>query len=247
MKNLSEQDLAALLDRTLITRRSTPAVIKMRLRLKENTGELDEVQQFKILQRFCREDSSLDRALQKIGLPSIASLSLQPVSPEAGRLIQAFNRMLEIHWDGFGGSASSAPANTEQTEDLYPKPVKGGINMQVRILAGKDLVIRDLFTSDPYCVLQYKDDSYDVVQRFKTTVKRNTLNPFWKENFTFQGVTPEGTLHVEVWDKDRGDDDFMGRLKIPMASLSFSQESHQWYPLKEVESGMLRIQIIFPR
>lgn len=247
MKQLTEQELAEIFHAVLS--RPTQTVRRLRLRLREEgQRNCDELVQFRLLQRACREDSSLALSLEQAGLGPVATYALDPPSAEVGQLIQAFNCMVEDYWDEDGARVDLHRTEQVDSSTLMPRRGTGGFNMEVRVHAGKNLVVRDLFTSDPYCVLIYEDSSYDIVQRSQTEVQRNTCDPFWKDIHHFTHVHATGKLTIEIWDKDfTGGDDPMGKVEIPMEELDFRQESHAWYPVQEAESGQLRVRIQFSR
>ena len=53
------------------------------------------------------------------------------------------------------------------------------IVIQVSLIEGKNLDIKDVFTSDPLMVLQLSEQMYE------SRVKYNTLNPTWNQTFSF--------------------------------------------------------------
>ncbi len=78
----------------------------------------------------------------------------------------------------------------------------GGYTLIVRVESGRNMVIRDILTSDPYCILRYKDPGYAKVQEKRTSTCHSTLNPTWGEKLFFMDVGPRGRLKLEVWDED---------------------------------------------
>ncbi|KAA0042318.1 protein C2-DOMAIN ABA-RELATED 11-like [Cucumis melo var. makuwa] len=95
----------------------------------------------------------------------------------------------------------------------------GSGRLKVIVVQGKNLVIRDFRSSDPYVVVKLGK------QKAKTKVIKNNLNPVWNEELTFKiDAEPTGLLNFEVFDKDLFKrDDRMGRASInlqPMQSAS---------------------------
>ncbi|XP_038895157.1 protein C2-DOMAIN ABA-RELATED 11-like [Benincasa hispida] len=91
--------------------------------------------------------------------------------------------------------------------------------LKVIIVQGKNLVIRDFRSSDPYVVVKLGK------QKAKTKVIKSNLNPIWNEELNFTiGSEPTRLLNFEVFDKDLFKrDDKMGRASInlqPMQSAS---------------------------
>ncbi|KAF5188062.1 C2 domain-containing protein [Thalictrum thalictroides] len=90
--------------------------------------------------------------------------------------------------------------------------------VKVIVLQGKQLVVRDFRTSDPYVVVKLGN------QTAKTKVINSCLNPVWNEELTFSVTEPVEELKLNVFDKDRFKaDDEMGYAHLslqPMASTS---------------------------
>ncbi|CAG8503285.1 9341_t:CDS:2 [Paraglomus brasilianum] len=90
--------------------------------------------------------------------------------------------------------------------------------VKVVILNGEELTDKDpgADLSDPYVKLWV-----DGNPKQKSTVKKNTLFPFYDETFVFPLYSGSRKLHIEVWDKDSGrnKDDLMGRAVISLDSL----------------------------
>ncbi|XP_050408654.1 rabphilin-3A isoform X2 [Patella vulgata] len=71
--------------------------------------------------------------------------------------------------------------------------------------------------SDPYVKVYLKPDK-DKKSKYKTSVKKRTLNPEFNEEFVYEikhNELPKKTLEVTVWDKDIGKaNDFIGGVQI---------------------------------
>ena len=83
----------------------------------------------------------------------------------------------------------------------------------VNLMEGKNLIVKDITSSDPYCVLTVG------LQSSKSKTKYKTLNPIYNEPFSFSwnGVDQ---LVVEVFDKDEiTKDDHMGRVEVALDPL----------------------------
>ena len=61
----------------------------------------DEIRQFRQLQKACREDQELARELAEAGLGPVATMNTLRPDEKTGRLVQAFNRMIEDHWEDY--------------------------------------------------------------------------------------------------------------------------------------------------
>ncbi|KAL4223051.1 Double C2-like domain-containing protein beta [Mactra antiquata] len=74
--------------------------------------------------------------------------------------------------------------------------------------------------SDPYVKLYLKPDK-DKKSKFKTVVKKKTLNPEYHEEFTYHIKHTEvakKTLELTVWDRDIGKNDFIGGVQLGINS-----------------------------
>jgi hypothetical protein len=92
-----ERALAERLHAALGPLEAQPPVKRLRMRLRElgdNVG--DEVRQFRLLQRTCREAPEVAAALAGAGFPGVAEAD--PM--QSGALVQGFNRMVEARWGG---------------------------------------------------------------------------------------------------------------------------------------------------
>ena len=118
----------------------------------------------------------------------------------------------------------------------------------VRLIEGKNLIVKDIKTSDPYCVLTIGQ------QKWKSKTKYKTLNPLYNETFAFSwnGVDH---LVVEVFDKDElTKDDHMGKAEVHMEPLlrETGVVMRDWYTIrhrkhKEREQGELLMELTFTK
>lgn len=112
--------------------------------------------------------------------------------------------------------------------------------VHVGVLECRDLVIKDLTTSDPYCVLQVG------LQSNKTKTKYKTLTPKYNEHFTFSwnGID---TLVIELFDKDEiTKDDHMGKVEVDLSPL-LKEEGlliKEWYPVRHRKKDKLQGEIL---
>ncbi len=80
--------------------RDEPFYRPLRIRLREmKDNVLDEVRQFRQLQKAVRRSPALDAALAELGFEGVAAMSARALTADAGRLVQAFNRLIEEHWE----------------------------------------------------------------------------------------------------------------------------------------------------
>ena len=112
--------------------------------------------------------------------------------------------------------------------------------VRVSVLECRDLIIKDLTTSDPYCVLQVG------MQTSKTTTKYKTLTPKYNEHFTFSWDGMD-SLIIELFDKDKlNKDDHMGKVEVDLSPL-LKQEAlviNQWYPVRHRKKDKLQGEIL---
>ena len=117
--------------------------------------------------------------------------------------------------------------------------------LNVRLVECSNLIVKDLTSSDPYCVLKLG------TQVCKTTTKYNTLSPVYNEDFTFSWDGLEA-LVVEIFDKDElTKDDHMGMLEVDLQPL-LKREGlmmEKWVTVrhrkKDKEQGKVKFQISF--
>ncbi|XP_064612197.1 rabphilin-3A-like isoform X2 [Liolophura sinensis] len=70
--------------------------------------------------------------------------------------------------------------------------------------------------SDPYVKVYLKPDK-DKRSKYKTSIKKRTLNPDFHEEFVYeikQNELAKKTLEITVWDKDIGKNDFIGGVQL---------------------------------
>ncbi|CAG8484717.1 8704_t:CDS:2 [Ambispora leptoticha] len=99
--------------------------------------------------------------------------------------------------------------------------------LRVVVVEAKNLKDTDLIgKSDPYVEL-WIEKGY----KQKTTVKNNTVEPQWNEDFKFN-IHGEHTLHIKVLDKDTiSEDDKIGEAKIDLKDVFNTRYVDQWYKL----------------
>ncbi len=77
-----------------------PVLGRLRVRLRElGRDQRDELLQFRLLQRACREEPRLGEALCEAGFDVLAEAGHGAISPEGGSIVQVFNRMIEERWE----------------------------------------------------------------------------------------------------------------------------------------------------
>lgn len=115
----------------------------------------------------------------------------------------------------------------EKDDDLIA--IRGKILLSLRFATSKQCLIVRIIRcaelaamdsngySDPYVKVYLKPDK-DKRSKFKTTVKKRTLNPEYNEEFTYDikhNELAKKTLEITVWDKDIGKaNDFIGGVQL---------------------------------
>ncbi|KAJ9589915.1 hypothetical protein L9F63_016976, partial [Diploptera punctata] len=114
--------------------------------------------------------------------------------------------------------------------------------MEVSIIRAHDLVSKDLNGfSDPYCELKINGEC-----KYKSSIKKKTLNPSWEES-AIMGLPRVGEmLEVVLWDHDTfGMKDFLGNVMLSLDDIRrFSNsDAAQYCQLQGVKSGIMELKI----
>ncbi|KAL8108469.1 ADP-ribosylation factor GTPase-activating protein AGD12-like [Apium graveolens] len=108
---------------------------------------------------------------------------------------------------------------SNSSEKLKGKEFIGLI--KVTVIKGTNLAVRDMFSSDPYVILQLG------MQKVQTTVAGSNLNPVWNEELMLSIPKSYGTLKVEVYDYDTfSADDIMGEAEVDLQPMINSATSY---------------------
>lgn len=122
-------------------------------------------------------------------------------------------------------SSRSSSSSTSSLKDAAMVEFIGIINL--KLVEGRNFIIKDILTSDPYCVLSVG------LQKRRSKIKRRCLNPVYNEdfNFSWDGRDP---LKIEIYDHDDlSKDDHMGVVNVDLDFLKGSPEKsfEYWYPV----------------
>ncbi|CAM0946289.1 unnamed protein product [Alopecurus aequalis] len=86
--------------------------------------------------------------------------------------------------------------------------------LNVKVIGGTKLAIRDMYSSDPYVVLTLGQ------QKAQTSVIKGNLNPVWNEELKFSVPQQYGPLKLQVLDHDMvSKDDVMGEAEIDLQPM----------------------------
>lgn len=108
-------------------------------------------------------------------------------------------------------SPQGSPTTTRQRGNTAMVEYIGIVH--VHVIECRGLIIKDILTSDPYCVLHLG------TQVNKTKTKYKTLSPKYGEHFTFSWDGCDNLI-VELFDKDElKKDDHMGKLELDLSPL----------------------------
>ncbi|CAI8048698.1 Synaptotagmin-like protein 5 [Geodia barretti] len=107
--------------------------------------------------------------------------------------------------------------------------------LHIHVNRARDLAAADSNGfSDPY-VKTYLLPDHSKSSKRKTGVQRKTLTPVFNETLEYSVSESElssRTVWLSVWDWDRfGRNQFLGEVRLPLASLDLGSDTELWYPL----------------
>jgi len=114
-------------------------------------------------------------------------------------------------------------------------------NVTVKVVRGINLISADANgLSDPYCYLQIGNN-----ERFKTDVKKYTLDPVWNETFnlSFRGDPSHMQLLIECRDWDLIGSDPLGSCRIRLSDMPREQDWKVVIGLEDVPHGKIELVI----
>jgi Ca2+-dependent lipid-binding protein len=114
----------------------------------------------------------------------------------------------------------------------------------VNIVKAKDLQVADFGgKADPYTILKLDKE------KFISSYKTQSLTPIWNEECVLHPESKDRILIVEVWDKDKYQDDLVGSIKLPLRDFENQLKYDQWYPLFDgdgvLTEGSIHLKIQF--
>lgn len=113
--------------------------------------------------------------------------------------------------------------------------------LSIHIISGKDLIIADISTSDPFIKLQLGKE------HAQTKIINRNLNPIWDETHVMTVYDMEmQCLEINCFDNDLfGDDDFLGRVSYKIAKLQMYEKKILDLPLEGVAHGSIQIELMY--
>jgi hypothetical protein len=134
-----------------------------------------------------------------------------------------------------GGAASAvssdADAYTVDPNEIDENPEIEPNQLRIVILRARNLLAKDssfggVASSDPKVVIECAGKTY------KTKEVKKNLNPVWNEEAFFTVADPNQSLEVTVQDVDVLQNDFLGKLTIPISKFYDKKAVRMWHELK---------------
>ncbi|TKW37440.2 hypothetical protein SEVIR_1G047200v4 [Setaria viridis] len=114
--------------------------------------------------------------------------------------------------DDCGKHAGSASHSDGSKSEIGMIEFIGILN--VKVIGGTNLAIRDMSSSDPYVVLTLGH------QKVQSSVIKGNLNPVWNEELKLSVPREYGPLKLQVFDHDMmSKDDLMGEAEIDLQTM----------------------------
>ncbi|XP_062223796.1 ADP-ribosylation factor GTPase-activating protein AGD12-like [Phragmites australis] len=121
-------------------------------------------------------------------------------------------RIVSNHSSESGKHAGNASHSYGSKSEIGMVEFIGILN--VKVIGGTNLAIRDMSSSDPYVVLTLGQ------QKAQTSVIKGNLNPVWNEELKLSVPREYGPLKLEVFDHDMvSKDDLMGEAEIDLQTM----------------------------
>ncbi|KAF8769633.1 hypothetical protein HU200_006232 [Digitaria exilis] len=121
-------------------------------------------------------------------------------------------RIVSHHTNDSGKNAGSAAHSNSSKSEIGMIEFIGILN--VKVIGGTNLAIRDMSSSDPYVVLTLGQ------QKAQTSVIKSNLNPVWNEELKLSVPREYGPLKLQVFDHDMvSKDDLMGEAEIDLQTM----------------------------
>ncbi|XP_048856213.1 uncharacterized protein esyt1b isoform X1 [Brienomyrus brachyistius] len=115
--------------------------------------------------------------------------------------------------------------------------------LRIHLVEAQNLIAKDNHMGG---MVKGKSDPYVKIHigavKFCSQVIKENLNPIWNELYeVVLNQQAEQEVQFEVYDKDVGTDDFLGRFNVSLSDIISSQYMDEWYTLSEVKSGHVHL------
>nr|XP_023687698.1 extended synaptotagmin-1-like [Paramormyrops kingsleyae] len=115
--------------------------------------------------------------------------------------------------------------------------------LRIHLVEAQNLIAKDNHMGG---MVKGKSDPYVKVHigtvKFCSHVIKENLNPIWNELYeVVLTQQAEQEVQFEVYDKDVGTDDFLGRFNVSLSDIISSQYMDEWYTLSDVKSGHVHL------
>ncbi|KAM0896336.1 hypothetical protein ACQ4PT_023263 [Festuca glaucescens] len=131
---------------------------------------------------------------------------------ELQEFLQPSMRIISNYPSDVGKHAASTPHSGSSNSEIGMVEFIGILN--VKVIGGTKLAVRDMYSSDPYVVLTLGQ------QKAQTSVIKRNLNPVWNEELKLSVPQQYGPLKLQVLDYDMvSKDDLMGQAEIDLQPM----------------------------
>ncbi|XP_050719248.1 uncharacterized protein LOC126999964 isoform X5 [Eriocheir sinensis] len=195
-------------------------------------------------------DSTLERTSQAVFGTAASGQPPPTLGTPSGSLRRSSLTGLGDEEDMMGKKRPNAPWYSQAsrrwgtqagTQDIGDILASGLGLMELTIIRARDLVAKDLNGySDPYCVVKVNGEV-----KYRTRVKKKTLNPEWEETLMTHLPKHPDHLSITLWDHDAFGRDFLGSVSLgeeEVRGMSVS-DAPVWCLLEGTKSGYLEVRI----
>ncbi|XP_078594056.1 C2 domain-containing protein 2-like isoform X3 [Branchiostoma floridae x Branchiostoma japonicum] len=209
---------------------SFPKEPKIDLNVKQPAGSEEDGVDTEIVEGLVRDTLA--------GAVLTISLSLQSMLREGRDQPDRLPTFVDgpISAPGDRGVAKPIVTRRLSPSGVPPKPPRlQDRKLLVKVIKANGLPGRNGYGScDPYCIIEMDAP----LQKHKTSVIKNTINPFWDEHFLFDLSTRTKELKFSLFDREKGSDsNELGEAVIPMDMLTQNLSSRQIIPLQRALSN----------
>ena len=144
--------------------------------------------------------------------------------------IKQLKNEIQKHKESLTSNQEKIPRAQKQ-EVFNSSGIMIGSELRICVISAKELTPANTKgTANPFIVLQFEN------LKFATQVKSDNLNPVWNESFNFKIEKRGGELEATVKNKSTFGEAIIGKVLIPLNTLSGQMKNQQYYILTD-ESG----------